>query len=74
MTSWVSKYQHVDVAIRGKKSEAVDPTGRGVDYWFRREIVGFSGSKDGLWLVRVGPLWCIIMPVFPFNSVLFFYS
>lgn len=43
-----------DVAIRGKKnvrewkSEGVDPTGRGSDYWFRREIVGgLEGVERG---------------------------
>lgn len=55
-----SKYQHVDLVIRGKKVRQWTQQGGEVDYWVR----GFRWSKNGLWLVRVRPLWWIIMSTF----------
>lgn len=58
MTSRVSKYQHVGCSNPWEKGEGVDPAGAGLDYWFRREIVGF----------RMGWGWseegCIILVMF----------
>lgn len=63
-----SKYQHVDLVIRGKKVRLWTQQGGEVDYWFR----GFRWSRNGLWLVRVGPLQWIIMSIFYFHSGLRF--
>lgn len=38
MTSGVFKQQHAGWSDPWEKLEGVDPTGRGLDYWFRREI------------------------------------
>lgn len=51
MTSWVFKYQDVNVEIRGKKYKAVEPAGKEVDYRFNRIKVGVEGAGMGCgWL------------------------
>lgn len=59
-----SKYQHVDLVIRGKKVRQWTQQREEGDYWFK----GFRWSKNKLWLVRVGPLWWIIMSMLHFHS------
>lgn len=57
MTSWVFKYQHVNVEIYGEeKDEAVraGPAGRELDYWSRSRTAGAGGDGDGIgvWFIR----------------------
>lgn len=64
MTSRVSKHQHVGCSDPWEKSEGLDPTGRGLDYWFRREIVGILEGAGWGGLVGGGQLRCITPVMF----------